>query len=76
MCRFLDSVYTHGVRIFGAEPKQTVQFMDGCATYHTEEAERVAAELGVRVETLPPNCTSILQPCHQHINTVFKNSVG
>ena len=72
MCRLLDTVYAHGVRMFNAEPKQTVLSMDGCAAHHTEGVEAVVNELGIRVETLLPNCTPILQPCDQHINALFK----
>ena len=72
MCRWLDTIYAEGVRFFGFEPAQTVLFMDGCSAHHSEESEQVVKELGIQVETLPPNCTPFLQPCDQHVNALFK----
>ena len=66
------TVYAGGLTYFGRSPSESVLFMDGCGAHHTEEVEKVAAGLGVRVETLPPNTTPILQPCDQYVNSLFK----
>ena len=72
MCRWYETVYAGGLTYFGRSPSESVLFMDGCGAHHTEEVEKVAAGLGVRVETLPPNTTPILQPCDQYVNSLFK----
>ena len=70
--RWYETVYAGGLTYFGRSPSESVLFMDGCGAHHTEEVEKVAAGLGVRVETLPPNTTPILQPCDQYVNSLFK----
>lgn len=72
MCRWLDTVYAQGVEYYGGKVNETVLFMDGCSAHHAPKAQKTAADLGIRVETLPPNCTPILQPCDQYVNSLFK----
>jgi len=72
MVRWLENVYADSVVFYGGKPSETVLFMDGCSAHHTAEAEQCARTVGVRVETLPPNTTPILQPCDQYVNALFK----
>ena len=65
-------MYAPAVEFYGGKVNESVLFLDGCSAHHTQQAEKIAADLGIRMETLPPNCTPILQPCDQYINSLFK----